>query len=176
MLYICLQNGYTPVIWFFSQGEKMLSATIRKTRSLSQSVLRGVSLSALLLSSMLALAQAPLYLPAEIPLDVDAIYKELQPSADYPETTKNIIEELRTNHYSDIHFDDRFSTSMLDSYIKTLDGGRLYFTQSDIDEFEQYRNSLDDLLLDGNIDAGYLIYNHYRHRLIERLVYSINLV
>jgi carboxyl-terminal processing protease len=156
----------------------MLSAKW-KTRSLSQPVLRGmrgISLSALLFSSMLAMAQAPLYLPAEIPLDVDTIYKELQPSADYSETTTNIIEQLRTNHYSDIHFDDTFSTSMLDSYIKTLDGSRLYFTQSDINEFEQNRNSLDDQLLDGDVETGYLIYNRYRHRLIERLVYSIKRV
>src|SRR5688572_17981622 len=133
-----------------------------KTRSLSQSVRRGMSTGALLFSSMLALAQAPLYLPADIPLDVDTVYKELQPSSDYPETTKSIIEQLRTNHYSEIHFDDKFSGTMLDSYIKTLDGGRMYFTQADINEFEQYRNSLDDMLQSGDIDAGYLIYNRYQ--------------
>src|SRR5688572_7387429 len=147
-----------------------------KTRSLSQSVMRGVSAGTLLFSSMLVLAQAPLYLPADIPLDVDAIYKELQPSADYPDTTKSIIDQLRTNHYSEIHFDDKFSGTMLDSFVKTLDGGRIYFTQADISEFEQYRNSLDDMLQSGDIDAGYLIYNRYQHRLIERLVYSINQV
>lgn len=143
---------------------------------MSQSVKRGVSAGALLFSSMLALAQAPLYLPADIPLDADTVYKELTPGADYPETTTSIIEQLRTNHYSEIHFDDKFSSTMLDSFIKTLDGGRLYFTQADINEFEQYRNSLDDMLSKGDIDAGYLIYNRYQHRLIERLIYSIKQV
>ena len=36
-------------------------------------------------------AQQPLYLPAEIPLDVDVIYQELNPAPDYTETTQNII-------------------------------------------------------------------------------------
>jgi carboxyl-terminal processing protease len=148
-----------------------------KSSSLSPKFgVHGLTLGTLLFSSMLALAQAPLYLPADIPLDVDAIYQELQPSADYAQTTTNIIEQLRRNHYSEIHFDDQFSGTMLDSFIKTLDGGRLYFTQADINEFEQYRTELDDLLLGGNTEAGYLIYNRYQHRLLERLVYAINQV
>jgi len=118
-------------------------------------------------------AQQPLYLPADIPLDVDAIFQELAPEADYADTTQNIISELTRNHYSEIIFDDKFSGELLDSFIKTLDGSRIYFTQADIDEFESYRANLDDLLLDGDINFGYLVYNRYRARLMERLVYSL---
>lgn len=121
-------------------------------------------------------AQVPAFLPADIPLDTDAIYQEMHPTEDYARTTRSIIEQLRRNHYSDIHFDDAFSSSMLDSYVKTLDGGRTYFTAADIAEFEAYRTSLDDLLLAGDTEAGYEIYNRYQHRLIERLVYSIEQV
>jgi carboxyl-terminal processing protease len=146
-----------------------------KTCSLSQKVgMRALSLSVLVFSSMLALAQAPLYLSADIPLDVNTIYQELQPSDDYAQTTKSIIEQLRRNHYSEIVFDDRLAGTVLDSYLKTLDAGRLYFTQDDINEFEKYRTELDDLLVKGDVEVGYLIYNHYQHRLIERFVYSIN--
>jgi carboxyl-terminal processing protease len=160
----------------YSQGEKMFRAKV-KLRSLTQKFgMQGLSVGTLLFSSMLALAQAPLYLPAEIPLEVDTIYQELKPEDDYGQTTKSIIEQLRRNHYSDINFDDQFSGNMLDSFVKTLDGGRMYFTQADIDEFEQYRTELDDLLLKGNVEAGYKIYNRYQHRLIERLVYSITQV
>lgn len=131
---------------------------------------------ALLLVSCFLWAQAPQYLPADIPLDVDQIYEELHPEQNYTRTTRRIIEQLRRNHYSDIHYDDSFSGMLLDSYIKTLDGGRMYFTAADIAEFDQYREQLDDLLLDGDTDAGYTIYNRYQHRLIERLVYSISRV
>jgi len=128
---------------------------------------------ALLLAPCLAFAQAPQYLPADIPLDADLIFQELAPTDSYTRTTRSIIDQLRSNHYSEIRFDDAFSATLLDSYIKTLDGGRMYFTSEDIGEFEGYRTSLDDLLLTGNIAAGYLMHNRYQERLVERLVYSI---
>lgn len=118
-------------------------------------------------------AQQPLYLPADIPLDVDQIYQPLSPEPEYADITKNIIRQLTANHYSDIHFNDQFSSDLLDSFIKTLDGSRIYFTQADIDEFEQYRDKLDDLLQDGDVSFGYLIFNRYRERLMDRLVYSL---
>lgn len=130
----------------------------------------------LLLCALPLRAQVPVLLPADIPLDADVIYQELEPAADYAQTTRSIIDQLRRNHYSEIRFNDAFSTSMLDSFVKTLDGGRTYFTAADIAEFEQYRTSLDDLLLAGDTEAGYEIYNRYQHRLIERLVYSIKQV
>ena len=81
-----------------------------------------------------------------------------------------LFANLTRNHYSEINFNDEFSSEMLDSFIKTLDGTRIYFTQADIDEFEQYRTELDDLLQAGNVDFGYLIFNRYRQRLMDRLV------
>jgi len=135
-----------------------------------------LSALALFLAPALAYAQAPQYLPADIPLDADAIFQELVPADAYTRTTRNIIEQLRRNHYAEIRFDDTFSSTLLDSYIKTLDGGRMYFTAEDIAEFDGYRLSLDDLLLTGSTNAGYMMYNRYQQRLIERLVYSIEMV
>ena len=120
-----------------------------------------------------AIAQQPLYLPDEIPLDVEAIYQELEPAQNYTTTTQDIIHQLTSNHYSEINFNDEFSSKLLDSFIKTLDGSRIYFTQADIDEFEQYRTILDDMLLEGDVEFGYLIFNRYRERLMERLVSSL---
>ena len=119
------------------------------------------------------LAQQPLYLPDEIPLDVEEIYQALEPADNYAEITRSIIQELTRNHYQEIILNDQFSTDLLDSFIETLDGGRIYFTESDIAEFEGYRHQLDDLLKEGQLDAGYHIYNRYQERVIQRLVYSI---
>jgi carboxyl-terminal processing protease len=118
--------------------------------------------------------QATAILPAEIPLDVKVIYKELKAAPEYKRTTQDIIDQMARNHYSHIEFNDSFSGKMLDSYIKTLDGSRMYFTKADIAEFEQYRTKLDDLLQKGDTAAGYLIYNRYQQRVIERLVYTIS--
>lgn len=125
---------------------------------------------------LLAFAQAPLYLPAEIPLDTAAIYQDMHPEADYADVTVSIINQLRRNHYSKVTIDDAFSETLLDSYIDALDGARLYFTQQDIDSFQRYRHELDDQLLDGDIAVGYDIFNLYHRRLEERLVFSLQLI
>lgn len=136
-----------------------------------------LSLSGLPVGVAPALAQAPAsVLPAEIPLDVAAIYREFEPARDYASTTEDIIDQMVRNHYSHIAFDDTISAKVLDSYLEALDGGRMYFTQADIDGFEQFRTRLDNLLQDGDVEAGYAIYNLYHRRVIERLVYSITRV
>lgn len=131
--------------------------------------------SAVLCSSFV-FAQAPNWLPADIPLDIDSVYTELEPESGYAQITRSIVEQLRRNHYEDVSIDDEFSSIMLDGYLKALDGARLYFTQADIDEFEQYRHQLDDLLLRGNVEPGYLMFNRYQKRLEARLLYSISQV
>jgi len=140
-------------------------------KSLSTSIMT-VALSVLVTANT-AHAQQPLYLPGEIPLDKNAIYVELTPEPEYGEITQNIIRQLTRNHYAEIVFDDTFSSEMLDSFIETLDGARMYFTQDDINEFETYRTRLDDLLTDGDVGFGYLVFNRYRERLMERLIYSL---
>lgn len=128
------------------------------------------------LSAAFAQDSASSYLPADIPLDMGLIYEEMAPAPEYGQITRSIVEQLKRNHYEEITFDDEFSSTMLDAYLKSLDGSRYYFTQADIAEFEQYRNTLDDLLQKGDTSAGYLIFNRYQERLEERLVSSISQV
>lgn len=150
-----------------------------KSAFFPENVRRGLcrlALPAFCLLATTVSAQSPAILPADIPLDVGTIFKELQAAPDYDDTTEAILAQLQRNHYSEIRVDDAFSSKLLDSYIKGLDGSHMYFTQADIAEFEQYRNKLDDLLRNGDTEAGYLIYNRYHERVIERLVYSIKRV
>lgn len=138
--------------------------------------LLGLSLMAAGVSMALAQEPAASYLPADIPLELDLIYEEMSPDPSYTRITRGIVEQLRRNHYEDITLDDEFSSIMLDGYLESLDGSRYYFTQADIDEFEQYRHELDDMLQKGDTSVGYLIFNRYQKRLEERLVYSISQV
>jgi carboxyl-terminal processing protease len=153
-----------------------LGMRLNKVNSTMSLPLRKLVLATAFAWQMTAFAQpqAPAVLPAEIPLDVKAIYKELKAAPEYKRTTQDIIDQMVRNHYSHIEFNDGFSGKMLDSYIKMLDGSRMYFTKADIAEFEQYRTKLDDLLQKGDTVAGYLIYNRYQQRVIERLVYTIS--
>ena len=89
-------------------------------------------------------------------------------------TATEIIKQLEQRHYITLKLNDRLSSRILDSYLRRLDGNKSFFLQSDIDEFEQYRHTIDNSLDKGNLDSGYAIFNRYQQRLFERLQSTSN--
>jgi len=100
----------------------------------------------------------------------------LEPLDVHPRTSLTVVEQLRHNHYVKKPLDDGISSHVFDKYLDTLDGGRAYFVAADIEEFEQYRYTLDDALKRGDLVPAYEIFNRYQHRVIERLQYLIGQV
>lgn len=118
-----------------------------------------LSLAICLLSPVATLASTEL--PALHPEPVH--YKALQ----------EIILSLTEGHYNKIEINDELSSDLLDQYIEDLDASRSYFFQSDIDEFENYRNTLDDEILAGNLDHAYAMYNRMQQRTSDRTEWVI---
>jgi carboxyl-terminal processing protease len=85
------------------------------------------------------------------------------------ETIAEMIEQLEKRHYAKLVYNDELSSQHLDAYIDSLDGTRMFFTAADIKEFQQYRTVMDDQLPEGNLDAGYTIFNRFQQRLQSRL-------
>src|SRR5690606_11900129 len=75
-----------------------------------------------------------------------------------------------------VSIDDRFSAQIFDTYIKALDGQKLYMLESDITALSSLRAGLDDSLKAGDLQPGFDIYNLYHKRLLERLIWSVNFV
>jgi carboxyl-terminal processing protease len=84
-------------------------------------------------------------------------------------TMIEMIEQLEERHYAKLEYDDAFSSEHLDKYIEALDGGKMFFLASDLEEFEQYRTVMDEQLPKGNLDAGFFIFNRFQERLEARL-------
>ena len=63
-------------------------------------------------------------------------------------TEKKILELIITliekTHYSPINIDNKFSKKMYKEYLYSLDKQKVYFLQSDIDEFSAYELKIDD--------------------------------
>ncbi len=97
----------------------------------------------------------------------------LEPLKIHTQTSQEIINYLRYEHYQKYNFNDDLSSKVLDNYLETLDGARLFFTATDIAEFEDYRHTLDNALLEGDLAPAYHIYNRYQQRRSERLAYLI---
>ena len=89
---------------------------------------------------------------------------------------REIFERLASRHYRSQEIDDALSDRYLDEYINTLDSGKNYFLQSDIDEFEKWRSKLDDLSKRGDINPGFIMFNRVRDRAMTQLEKNITLL
>ena len=102
--------------------------------------------------------------PAPVPAGPDA------------ETTKLVVQMIPQFHVSRKGVDDRISSMLLDSFLKDLDPAKLYFQQSDIDEFSKFRLSLDDSLKIGDVQFGYDVFKRYKERLVVQLTKAHTLI
>jgi len=86
---------------------------------------------------------------------------------------KEIVALIENYNYKKLTLNDSISSLILDKYIKALDPYRSYFLASDIKEFEQFRNTLDDQFSAGDLTAPFYIFNVYSKRYNETLDYAI---
>ena len=97
--------------------------------------------------------------------------KVLEPKNHYKIENQLITTILSRYHYKKVKIDDSLSSLLFERYLKALDFNRLYFFKSDINEFEKYKYTLDDHLIDGNIEPFFEIFNRYTVRMKERINY-----
>jgi carboxyl-terminal processing protease len=79
-------------------------------------------------------------------------------------------------HYKAMPLDDAMSEKIFDRYFKGLDGEKLYFLQSDIDQFAPVRTRLDDAINNENLTIPFAIYGVYQQRFSERIAYARELL
>ncbi len=87
-----------------------------------------------------------------------------------------IAQRLDDRHYRQTIIDDALSRRYLDRYVDMLDSQKSYLLQSDVDEFEKWATSLDDLLTKGDVSPGFSMYNRLLVRAIEQLNSNIALL
>ncbi|MGL4595810.1 MAG: carboxy terminal-processing peptidase [Thermoguttaceae bacterium] len=77
---------------------------------------------------------------------------------------------LETQHISQKKLTPEISKEAFRLYIKGLDPFKMYFNQSDIDEFtKKYETTLCELAKQKNVDAAFEIYNRFLKRVEERI-------
>jgi carboxyl-terminal processing protease len=91
------------------------------------------------------------------------------PSANDRTVTRLVAMMMKREHLTKHPLDDEISHRALDEFIKSLDPMKLYFYQSDIDEFNQRRNEIDDMINRGDVQFAYDIYRRLLTRIDERL-------
>lgn len=101
----------------------------------------------------------------------------LTPNPDDPNIAKVTARILERSHYLRQNFTDEVSSRLFDRYFEALDPLRLFFFQSDVDEFEQYRTKLDDMIVkEGNIAPARAIFLRFLERLHQQYEYVTNML
>ncbi len=98
------------------------------------------------------------------------------PQANDRQVTRIVSKLMLDQHLSRHEIDDEISQRGLKLYLKTLDPMKVYFMQSDIDEFDKKQNDLDDMLKNGDISFAYTVFNRLMERIDERVVLIDKLV
>jgi carboxyl-terminal processing protease len=100
----------------------------------------------------------------------------LQMAPNQPAIASNVTKLIEELHYSLPHLDNSLSSAILDRYLDSLDGNRMYFTSSDIASFNRLRYELDDRTRTGDLQPVFDIFNLFRKRAGERVDYAIGLL
>jgi len=100
----------------------------------------------------------------------------LKPEAEHALTNRAVVHNLYQHHYSRKYLNDEFSAKAYDQYLTSLDHTRSYFTQDDVNEFQQYKTKLDDAIKTNDLAPAFAMYNRYRDRAIERLEFAVGLL
>ena len=91
-----------------------------------------------------------------------------------PEKDKTLIElitfVIEKGHYDPAIINDKFSQGVYKEYINALDPSRRFFIESDIQEFKQYENQIDDMVNNPDLSFFKLTYNRLQKRMVEAKV------
>ena len=119
------------------------------------------------------LAQLPAR-TSDVPSADKPVYDQpLSPLEEHAHTCRVILTQLMREHYQQISVDNGLSNKVFESYLSELDPARGYFLASDINEFEPYRDRLDDLFASADLEPAFMIFNRYRRRATERLQFLL---
>ncbi len=95
----------------------------------------------------------------------------VQPEGMHPKIDLVVMGLLNRYHYKKTDLNDSLSSVIYDNFVKSLDFNKLYFLQSDIDEFEMHRDKMDDYLKTGQLKIAYDIFNRFKTRMSDRIKY-----
>ncbi len=84
-----------------------------------------------------------------------------------------VVRVLERVNYRGIKIDDETSLRMHETFLDALDPMKLYFLQSDVNEFQTYKSQHDDLLKQSDVSAAIAIYKRLRERSAERIEWAL---
>ncbi|MCL2876010.1 MAG: carboxy terminal-processing peptidase [Betaproteobacteria bacterium] len=104
------------------------------------------------------------FFAASLFLAAPAFAESPRPTQAHAETAIATVHLLSRYHYQAPPLDNALSSQIFDRYLKALDPARLFFLQSDINDFSWARTTLDKAILEGRLETPFLIFDRYSGR------------
>jgi len=121
-------------------------------------------------SALFVLLVAPVFANATATPDNHA----LMPEQRHEDIGELVTQFVQKSHYQHIAVDDDLSARVLDQYIESLDGNRMYLLASDVEYFQKYRYEMDDIVRSEPLDPAFEIFAVYQTRVRERLNFALS--
>lgn len=101
---------------------------------------------------------------------------ELAPEPRHEKIGQLVRDFIERSHYSHASVDDELSELVLEKYIESLDGNRMYLLASDVETFRKFRYELDDMVDHEPLDPVFNMFDVYRTRARERIEFALTLL
>ncbi|TWU48338.1 carboxy terminal-processing peptidase [Rubripirellula reticaptiva] len=137
---------------------------------------RAGALLPLLAASLFVTGASPLANAQPAAVEAPAPAQLAVPSVRDTVVAKMIAKLMPENHISAQGLNDTISKRALQLFIDSLDPLKLYFLQSDIDEFAASENSIDDMVRKGDLKLAYDIFGRFIQRVDERVAVAQELL
>lgn len=100
----------------------------------------------------------------------------LEPTQHQIQAASMTAELLTRFHYTPKALDDAMSRQIFDRYLKSLDAGKMFFLQADIEQFSGARDRLDDAIKGQDLTTPFAMFNLFQRRLHDGLFYARGLL
>lgn len=98
-------------------------------------------------------------------------------SADHGQIATAVARMLEQGHYTRQKLDPQVSAKFFENYLRILDYNRMYFLESDVEEFQgKYESTLSDKVLQGDLSPAYEIFGRFKQRVGERVAKNLTLI
>ena len=97
----------------------------------------------------------------------------IKPTLQHEIIAKEIVNILSNYSYKKVTPSDSLSNIVFENILKSMDAGKNYLLQSDIEDFERFRKTISQDLAKGDLSAPFYMFNTYSKRYLECMEYAM---
>lgn len=101
---------------------------------------------------------------------------QLKATVQHEVIAKEVVNLLENYSYKKVAASDSLSNIVFNNLIEAVDRGKTYLLQSDVEDFDVYRNSVSQDMRKGDLSVPFYIFNVYSERYLQAMEYALSQV